>query len=198
MIRVERSRRLCECAGVPLPRIIRSATDGAERLLDRVLCVAGAVLFSQLPEFMQQYLQRLEGHLDEARLVLSRFKDAAAQSGMSLEQLVAGASQNPDPSMGKLGGVVRQAIARVDELAAADTALRQASAWTRPFVFLEHMDGSIARATLSIYRPAVPTTAEGLAYAGFGIVFVLALYHLAIRGPIARHLGKRAARLPVS
>jgi hypothetical protein len=181
-----------------LPRIIRSATDGAERLLDRVLCVAGAVLFSQLPEFMQQYLQRLEGHLDEARLVLSRFKDAAAQSGMSLEQLVAGASQNPDPSMGKLGGVVRQAIARVDELAAADTALRQASAWTRPFVFLEHMDGSIARATLSIYRPAVPTTAEGLAYAGFGIVFVLALYHLAIRGPIARHLGKRAARLPVS
>jgi len=100
--------------------------------------------------------------------------------------------------MGKLGGVVRQAIARVDELAAADTALRQASAWTRPFVFLEHMDGSIARATLSIYRPAVPTTAEGLAYAGFGIVFVLALYHLAIRGPIARHLGKRAARLPVS
>ena len=52
--------------------------------------------FSQLPEFMQQYLQRLEGHLDEARLALERFKDAAAQSGMSLDQLVAGAVQNPD------------------------------------------------------------------------------------------------------
>jgi len=178
-----------------LTRILRSASDGAERLLDRILCAAGAVLFSQLPEFMQQYLQRLEGHLDEARLVLSRFKDAAAQSGMSLDQLVAGAAQNPDPSMGKLGGVVRQAMARVDELAAADAALRQASAWTRPFIFLEHMDGGIAKATLSIYRLAVPTTAEGLAYAGFGIVFALALYHLAIRGPIARHLRNRAARL---
>jgi hypothetical protein len=181
-----------------LPRIIRSATEGAERLVDRILCVAGAVLFSQLPEFMQQYLQRLEGHLDEARLVLSRFRDAAAQSGMSLDQLVAGSSQNPDPSMGRLGAVVGQAIARVDALSAADTALRQASAWTRPFVFLAHMDGGIARATLSIYRPAVPTTAEGLTYAGFGVVCALALYHLAVRGPIARHLRRRAARLPAS
>jgi hypothetical protein len=180
-----------------LAPIIRSASEGAERLLDRILCVAGAVLFSQLPEFMQQYLQRLEGHLDEARLVLSRFRDAAAQSGMSLEQLVSGSSRNPDPSMGRLGAVVGQAIARVDALQAADSALRQASAWTRPFVFLEHVDGGIARATLSIYRPAVPTTAEGLTYAGFGIVFALALYHLAVRGPVVRYLGKRAARPPL-
>jgi DUF2937 family protein len=199
MIQVERPGLLCDSRSVALPRIIRSASDGAERLLDRVLCVAGAVLFSQLPEFMQQYLQRLEGHLDEARLALSRFKDAAAQSGMSLDQLVAGASQNPDPSMGKLGGVIRQAVARVDELGVADAALRRASTWTRPFVFLDHMDSGIARATLAIYRPAVPTTVEGLAYAGFGIVFMMALYHLAVREPIARHLRKRAAeRNPAS
>jgi Protein of unknown function (DUF2937) len=193
MIRVASPRRPCDDAGVALPPIIRSTAEGAERLLDRILCVLGAVLFSQLPEFMQQYLQRLEGHLDEAKLVLGRFKDAAAQSGMSLDQLVAGSAPNPDPSMGRLGAVVGQAVARVDALSAADTALRQASSWTRPFVFLEHMDGGIAKATLSIYRPAVPTTAEGLTYAGFGIIFMLALYHLAIRGPIARHLAKRSA-----
>ena len=29
--------------------------------------ILGAALFSQLPEFFQQYLQRLGGHLDEAR-----------------------------------------------------------------------------------------------------------------------------------
>jgi hypothetical protein len=193
MIRVAHRRRVDDNERVALPRILRSASDGAERLLDRVLCVAGAVLFSQLPEFMQQYLQRLEGHLDEARLVLGKFKDAAAQSGMSLDQLVAGAAQNPDPSMGKLGGVIRQAIVRADELGAADAALRQASALTRPFVFLRHLDVGIARATLAIYRPAVPTTLEGFAYAGFGIILIMALYHLAVRGPIARHLRKRAA-----
>jgi hypothetical protein len=193
MFRVARTGHLCESSWVPLPRIVRSASEGAERLLDRILCVVGAVLFSQLPEFMQQYLQRLEGHLDEARLVVARFKDAAAQSGMSLDQLVAGAARNPDPSTGRLGGVVQLAVARVDELNAADMALRNASVWSRPFVFLAHMDRGIARATLAIYRPAVPTTVEGFLYAGLGIIFILLVYNLAIRGPISRHLRKRQA-----
>ena len=176
-----------------LPPILKSLTDGAERLLDRVLCVAGAVVFSQAPEFMQQYLQRLEGHLDEARLAVSRLGEAAARSGMSLDQLVAAASRNPDPSMGRLAGVVQAAVARVGDLAAADDALRHASVWTRPFVFIGHLDAGIARATLAIYRPAVPTTAEGILYAGLGMILVLALYHVAVRGPIVRRLRKRNA-----
>jgi hypothetical protein len=177
---------------VPFTRILRSVSGGAERLLDRFLCVGGAVLFSQLPEFMQQYLQRLEGHLDESRLVVDRFKQAAAQSGMTLDQLVSGAGQNPDPAMGKLGGVIQGALARADELGTADAALRHASAWTRPFVFATHLDGGIARATWAIYRPAVPTTVEGVTYAALGMMLVLATYHLAIRAPIAAGLRRRA------
>lgn len=188
-----RPGQVCDCGPVAVSPIIRSASAGAERLLDRVLCVIGAVVFSQAPEFMQQYLQRLEGHLDEARLALDRFKAAAAQSGMTLDQLVAGASRNPDPSMGKLGAVVQVAVARVKELGAADDALRQASGWTRPFVFLAHADWGIARATGAIYRPAVPTTPEGFAYAGLGIVVVLAVYHLAVRMPVAGFVRRRAA-----
>ncbi len=186
----------CESLPVPLPPLARSITDGAERILDRVLCAVGAIGFSQFPEFIQQYLQRLEGHLDEARLAVDRFKDAAAQSGMTLDQLIAGASQNPDPSIGKLGEVVRLASVRVSDLASADAALRQASLWTRPFVFLRHVDWSIARATLSIYRPAVPTTAEGLLYALAGMVSVLVLYHVFIRGPIIRVVARRGAAQP--
>ena len=173
-------------------RMVRIA-PGAERMLDRILCAAGAVAFSQFPEFVQQYLQRLEGHLDEARLALDRFRDAASQSGMTLEQLVSGASQNPDPAIARLGEVVRAASTRVQELAAADQALRQSTLVTRPFVFLAHADWRIARATLSIYRPAVPTTGEGLLYAGAGMVVALVLYHVLVRGPIARALARRAA-----
>jgi len=176
---------------MPPPAILRSASRGAETLLDRILCVCGAVAFSQLPEFMQQYLQRLEGHLDEARLQVERFKEAAAKAGMTLDQMVAGAGQNPDPAMSRLGGVIRSSVARVDELAAADAALRHASMWSRPFAFLAHADWGIARATLSIYRPAVPTTAEGLLYAALGMILVLASYHLCVRAPIARHFRRR-------
>ncbi|HMD61878.1 MAG TPA: DUF2937 family protein [Opitutaceae bacterium] len=178
---------------MPAPRIIRSASAGLERILDRVLCVAGAVLFSQLPEFMQQYLQRLEGHLDEARLGLDRFKEAAARSGTTLDKLLAAPGRGANPSLEALGGLVRSAVARVDELAAADAALRHASAWTRPFVFASHVDLGIARATWSVFRPAVPTTAEGLLYAGAGMILVLGAYHLGVREPIARRFRRREA-----
>lgn len=176
---------------MPVPSIVRSASAGLERLLDRVLCVLGAVLFSQLPEFIQQYTQRLEGHLDEARMQVDKFKDAAAQSGMTLDQLIAGAGQNPDPAMGKLAVVVRSSLARVDELGAADAALRHASAWTRPFQFAAHLDVSIARATWAIFRPAVPVTAEGLMYALAGMIVALAIYHAGIRMPISRRIQRR-------
>jgi hypothetical protein len=143
---------------------------------------------------MQQYLQRLEGHLDEARLTLGKFREAAAQSGMTLAQLVAGAGQNPDPSMQKVGGVIQGAVERVDELSAADAALRGASIWTRPFVFAGHIDWGIAKATWAIYRPAVPTTGEGFLYSGLGIGVALALYYGAVRAPIAAHFRRKAAR----
>jgi hypothetical protein len=96
--------------------------------------------------------------------------------------------------MGRLGGVVRAALARVGELGAADDALRHASVWTRPFVFLAHVDWGIARATLAIYRPAVPVTAEGLSYALVGMVLALAAYHLGVRAPAAAWLRRRRGR----
>ena len=162
-----------------------------ELLLDRVLCVAGAVLFSQLPEFMQQYLQRLEGHLDEARLQLGKFRQAAEQSGMTLDQLVASTGGRGDAPAARLGSVVADTAARVERLAAADQALRGASPLGRPFAFIAHLDLPIARATWSIYRPAVPTTLEGLAYAALGMLVLLAAYHLGVRAPIARRLRAR-------
>jgi hypothetical protein len=88
-------------------------------------------------------------------------------------------------------GVVRETLARVDELAAADAALRNATAWTRPAAFLGHVDWGIARATWAIFRPAVPTTAEGLAYAVAGMVLALGFYHLCVRMPIARRIRLR-------
>jgi hypothetical protein len=175
---------------MPAPAIVRSASAGLERLLDRVLCVLGAVLFSQLPEFIQQYTQRLEGHLDEARLQIEKFKDAAAQMGMTLDQLVAGSAQGPGAA-GQLAAVVRSSVARVDKLASADAALRQASAWTRPFQFAAHLDLPIARATWDIFRPAVPVTAEGLVYALTGMIAALAAYHLLVRMPISGAMRRR-------
>src|SRR5690606_12726079 len=64
----------------------------------------------------------------------------------------------------------------------------------RPFVFIRHLDPEIARATWSIYQPAVPTTLEGLLYALAGVVCALTLYYGAIKYPTLAVLRARRAR----
>ena len=174
-------------------RALLGAGDG---LLDRALCVIGAVVFSQIPEFMQQYLQRLGGHLDEARRQLLQFQHAAAQSGLTLDRLIGQTTANADPAVARLGGVMTEAMTRVDTLAAAQSAIQNASLWSRPFVFLQHVDLAIARATWAIFKPAVPTTVEGLVYALLGMLVLIAIYHLGIKYPIARARSRRSASRP--
>jgi len=174
--------------------LVRPLVRSTGQLFDRILCVAGAVLFSQAPEFMQQYLQRLEGHLDEARRQLAALTRAAAESGLTLDQLVADASRSADPAIARLGAVAGEAATRVAQLQSADTALRRASVWARPFEFMAHLEPEIARGTWAVFRPAVPTTLEGLGYAACGMLVALAVFHGGIRYPLRRAARRRAAR----
>lgn len=169
-------------------RVFAGIFDG---LTDRILCVAGAVLFSQGPEFMQQYLQRLGGHLDEARRQVATFQRTAVDSGLTLERFISQTSANADPAVAKLAGVISASVERADALAAAHGALLHATLWERPFVFLRHLDSTIARSTAAVYQPAVPTTLEGLIYALLGMMLALALYHLGARRLLGLLLTRR-------
>lgn len=163
-----------------------------DSLTDRILCVIGAVLFSQGPEFMQQYLQRLGGHLDEARRQLAAFQRTADQAGLTLEAFIRKTSGNADVDVARLGGVMNDAVERVASLQSAHDALLHAALWERPFVFLRHLDPTIARATGTVYQPAVPTTVEGLLYALAGMMLMLALYHLGVKRLFALFTRPRA------
>jgi len=172
----------------------KALLDAGDGLLDRVLCVVGTVVFSQIPEFMQQYVQRLGGHLDEARRHLQQFQQAATQSGLTLDKLIGQTTVNADPAVAKLGGVMTEAVARVQTLESAQSAIQEASLWSRPFVFLQHVDTSIARATWIVFKPAVPTTLEGLVYSLAGMLLLLLVYHFGIKFPVARVYARRTQR----
>lgn len=172
-----------------LRKALLNTGDG---FLDRVLCVGGALAFSQGPEFIQQYVQRLGGHVDEARRQVEQFRQAAQQSGVSLDHLIAQTNANLDPAVAKLGSVMSEANTRLESLETSQHAILQSSLWERPFVFIRNMDTEIARSTWSVFKPALPTTIEGLVYALVGLVVMLALYHALVRMPVS--LGYRAWR----
>ena len=161
-----------------------------QQLLDRALCVLGAVSLSQAPEVFQQYLQRLGGNLDEARLVLARYESVARESGITLAQLVEATRAQASAPVAKLGGLIIEAQNRVEALASAELSLRLASVWTRPFVFFSHYDYGIVRGTWAAYKPAVPVTTEGAIYAVVGMGLALLVYQLGVIWP-CRALGRR-------
>ncbi len=172
-------------------RVLLQAGDG---FLDRILCVAGALVFSQAPEFAQQYLQRLGGHVDEAKRIVKQYQETAAQSGLSLDTFIARTNANADAAVAKLGGVMSSAVARVQELEASQGAIQNASVWTRPFMLVRHGDPEIAEATWQIFKPALPITGEGLLYAIIGMLLLLIVYRGLIWYPVTRIARARSNR----
>ena len=148
-----------------------------DSLVDRIVAVLGAISSSQLPGFIQHYTQRLGGHVVEAERNLEGWQEIANQTtdgdvvGLANIYLL-----SPAPEVVAAGRKCLGDLLRVETLQDALTALEHASLWTRPFVFLRHVDGDIAEATLSHFAMNVPLDAESLVYAMCGLVLVFLLY----------------------
>ena len=138
-------------------------TDFLKSIADGVSATAGAAVASQVPEFVQQYLQRLGGHRDEA----ARFIHAARTQGAAVSESLVNAAQ-----------------ARFNALTETLNAIAGAGDLERPLVFLRYLDVDIARATWEAFRPALPLTLAGFVYAGVGIVLGVALFNI-LTAPLA-------------
>ncbi|MBL8835011.1 MAG: DUF2937 family protein [Alphaproteobacteria bacterium] len=117
----------------------------------------GAAIGSQFPEFVQQYLQRLGGHRDEAW----RFLENLIRAGMAHDNPVRAAAE--------------QRFLELDK-SLADITINQGFA--RLVAFVETVDWDIARAASHVFRPAVPLTPEGFAFAGIGLLSGVLAFHL--------------------
>lgn len=128
--------------------------------------IAGAVAFSQFPEFSQQYLQRLSGAVDELRLVTAAFDLTAQASGLSRDEALAqiGGSQFADD----LRGNIASNISRFERLEADYRALAGVDPLSRLARFWHFRDVDLARRTWDDFRPAVPATVDGAIFAGIG------------------------------
>jgi hypothetical protein len=169
---------------------LRPLGRAGENLLDRVLCVLGAAGLSQAPEFFQQYLQRLGGHLDEARRQLAGFEEVARKSGLTFRQYIDLLRSQPAEAVADTGARIAGIQGRVESLAAAEAALREAGLWERPFVFLRHADWDIAARTWEVFKPAMPVTFEGLVYAAVGMVLALIVYQGCVATPCRALVGR--------
>jgi hypothetical protein len=136
--------------------------------------IAGASA-SQFDAFMLQYLQRLGGHLDEARRNYGLVMDGERYRDMAVEVRTI---------------LIADARARMDELELSWRAIADADLLHRPWAFARHVDAEIAARTWETFRPVLPFDATGLIYAACGLVIGLIVYEL-LKAPFALLFGRR-------
>lgn len=133
------------------------------RTLGLALGLLVGAIAAQVPEFAQQYAQRLGGTLDELRRVVSGFEADAVATGRSRDDAVARLRSDGDALVARRGEAARQDIARLAALTRQRQALAEAAGpLGRVVVLLRDPDLALARATYQDYAPAIPTTADGV------------------------------------
>lgn len=148
-----------------------------------------ALIGSQLPEFAQQYRQRLGGAIDELRRAIAQFDaDAAAQS-LTPAQGISRLESNEDRLARDRGFAMQQTIERADRLERERQALANGSV-TRLAALLENFDPATARQAIGDFEPAVPVTFEAFIVAGIALLTGYGATHL-IAWPVRRSMRRR-------
>jgi hypothetical protein len=155
------------------------------RRIAALIALFFAIAASQLPEYAQQYRQRLGGAIDELNALIERFNSEAAKSGMNEEQGITYLQQSDDRFVQQRGDQMRDTIMRRDRLEKQAQDFAKAGPVGRILVLAEDFDPKIAARAYQAYEPAVPTTSEGLIAALVGFIFGGGLIHL-IAWPIRR------------
>lgn len=162
-----------------------------DSLVDRVFATIGALIFVQFPQFFSQYMQRLGGHLDEARRAVDEFVKAAAANHLTLHEYVEIHLTSNNKIFISTGKLMNGFVERLQHLESSMAALKDASPWNRWWVFLKEMDLDIAKRTLENYTWGIPTTVEALIYALIGLLLFFGLYQ-GIKGTI-RFIARKIA-----
>ena len=151
-------------------------------LIDRLCVVAGAFIGSQIPQFMQQYTQRLAGHVDALQKLINQLHQMAAFSHKNLDQYIQKFKESADPDFIRQGDFMQGIVTRWQELQQALNHLTQSPFWLRPYYFLRDLQSDIAHSTFASFQPGINLTIEGLCYAGGGMILGWALYQLIATG----------------
>ena len=153
---------------------METSTQAGEGELRRLIAgtggVALAIIFSQFPEYAQQYTQRLGGAVDELRVITEDFDRAAAEGGLDRSTALARYNASNDEFLAGRGTSMSATFLRYDMLSRTLAEIEGAGPAERFQSLPAYLDTDIGRRTLENYRPAVPVTMEGVLYAGAGFI----------------------------
>lgn len=117
---------------------------------------------SQVPEFAQQYRQRLGGAIDELNRITGEFDADAARMQMDRASGLDRLLSNTDDFVRQRGEQIRSDAERAARLERQLQSYSDAGPFWRLAAFARNHEPEIARRAAENFEPAIPVTAEGL------------------------------------
>lgn len=142
--------------------------------MDRLFAAAGAILLSQGPAFIQQYMQQIQGALLELHRQVVQLKVLA--NGKTMDQFVSKFLDSQDADFVGQGHFIQSILERQQELNSALSGIQDASFFTRPFHFLYHLHYDLLDSTWKHFTPSLSITAEGILYILVGLFLGYAVW----------------------
>jgi Protein of unknown function (DUF2937) len=159
----------------------------------RRLAIAIGLLFgllgSQLPEFAQQYRQRLGGALDELKRMIGQFDTEVAARSLNRSQGLDRLEKNNDPLARERGEAIAGEIDRADRLQRQQEAMRNAGPLARVAALAENFDAPTLRQAIEDFEPAIPVTTEAFVIGGVALILGWSTTHF-FAWPIRRKWGR--------
>lgn len=137
------------------------------RLLAFILGIAGAVIASQGPGFTLQYMQNVQGRVDELTTIVEAQEEDLREKNYTRETAMNECRTATD-LLDAFCSNYRMAVERLEYLSAHLAELESATDYVRPLILARSYDRDIARSVKEQFEPAVPATLHGAVYAGGG------------------------------
>jgi hypothetical protein len=140
------------------------------KMLAMAMALIGGLLFSQAPEFAQQYRQRIGGALDELRAIITQFDNEASRNGLDRQTALGLYTTSAEQFLRAQGDAMRYSFTRYQTLEQQSRDLDQAPPMAKPFVILRNPDPDLTTNAWRDFAPGIPVTMAGLVWAGVGLI----------------------------
>lgn len=150
-------------------------------LFDRIFLIFGVLVGAQVPLFMQQYIQRLSGHVAELNLFVSNLELLASQSNKNLAQYIEKFQSSIDPDFANHGTFMLTTVKRQEQMNTALQNLLTSPTWQKLYYFFQDLQFEIAQQTWETFQPGLNLTLEGLGYMSLGGIISFTIYSLIIK-----------------
>ena len=123
-----------------------------------------ALLFSQVPEFMQQYHQRIGGAVDELERIVRHFDEDSQRSGYDRHGALGLMARNPERLIRDQTVRMEENIVRLARLRKQQQTFRDGSLLVRFASFVTDADSELRAATWVAFQPGLSLTFDGVVW----------------------------------